>query len=90
MHCLSFFPNLSLLNTSILNISEFKDCIGILNFSSHIGFKVFSIFLLLAVILVFNIVNKQYGSLRPFESAEGRFEASIKCKFICHSSLGGN
>ena len=71
-------------------MSEFKDCIGILNFSFQFGFKVFSNFLLLVVILVFNILNKQYGSLRPFESAEGRSQAFIKCKFICHSSLGGN
>ena len=90
MHNLSCFPTLSQSIISILIISEFNDFIGIRKYSSQIGFKHLSILLLFAEILVFNIVNKQYGSLNPFVSAEGRFKALIKCILISHFSFGGN
>ena len=85
---LSCFPNLSQSITSILRISEFNDWIGIRKFSSHIGFKLLSILLLLTDILVFIILIKQYGSLNPLESADGKFEALIKLKLISHLLLG--
>ena len=40
--------------------------------------------------LVFNILSKQYGSLSPFESEAGKFEALIKLILISHLSLGDN
>ena len=84
---LSCFPNRSQSIISILTISEFKDFIGILKYSSHTGFNDLSIFLLFTSNLVFNIENRQYGSLNPFESDVGRFVALNKCTLNSQNSL---
>ena len=87
MHNLSCFPILSQSKTSNRSISEFNELTGIWKYSSHIGFKFLSILLLLIAVFVFTIVKRQYGSLSPLESAEGRFVALIKWILICHLSL---